>query len=93
MAKTKPQIVKRHGHSELYDARKLYASVYAACLTVRATDQEAELIAADVTEYVDSWFVAKHEVTSHDLLCKALFRVKELHPDAAYMYEHHINLS
>ena len=38
-------IVKRAGRTEPYDVRKLYASVYSACLSVREHPGAAELIA------------------------------------------------
>lgn len=44
-------IVKRRtGHSEPYDERKVYASIYASCLSVRAPVGAAELTAARVCQ-------------------------------------------
>jgi len=41
-------IVKRRGHKEEYDERKVYASAYAACLNVHLGEIEAEEIATKV---------------------------------------------
>jgi len=85
-------IVKRAGHRELFDARKLYASVYAACLSVRTPEGEAELVAAQVQQLVEEWLERKHEVTGHDIRIQATKHLKVYNPDAAYMYRAHREL-
>lgn len=82
-------IVKRGGHSEPYDLRKLYASIYAACLSVREHPPTAELIAQEVVEDFETWLGKKHEITSNDIRREAAKRLKAINPDAAYMYLHH----
>ncbi len=82
-------IVKRHGHSEAYESRKLYGSVYAAALAVREPTGSAELLAKEVVERVDKWLEPKHEVTSNDIRRAAASYLEALHPDAAYQYTHH----
>lgn len=83
-------IVKRSpGHSEPYDERKLYASVYASCLSVRTPSGEAELTAAKVCEDVLPWLQTKPEITSLDIRTEAYEHFKIYNPDAAYMYVHH----
>ncbi len=82
-------IVKRAGHSEPYDIRKLYASVYAACLSVREHPPTAELIAEEVGKGVSQWLERKHEVTSNDIRHQAAKHLQIINPDAAYMYLHH----
>ena len=86
----KPHIVKRMaGHSEPYDERKLYASVYAACLALRAPAGEAELTASKVCKDIEPWIAGKTELTSKDLRHKAADHLKLYNPDAAYMYVRH----
>ena len=85
-------IVKRHGHTEPFDERKLYASVYAACLAVRATEGEAELVAEKVTESVNGWLEPKTEVTAHDIRRQASTHLNVYNQDAAYMYKNHREL-
>lgn len=82
-------IVKRAGHTESYDERKLYGSIYAACLSVREHPGSAELIAQEVSKDVGQWLEAKHEVTSNDIRRAAAESLKVINPDAAHMYLHH----
>jgi len=82
-------IVKRKGHTEPYDSRKLYASVYSACLSVRATEGEAELVAAKVVEDVNNWLGKKHEVTASDIRRVAAKHFGAYNSSAAYMYRNH----
>mgnify|MGYP000144331377 CR=1 FL=1 len=82
-------IVKRGGHSEPYDVRKLYASVYAACLSVREHPGSAELIAEAVCKSVEKWLAQKHEVTSNDIRINAAKHLKTINPDAGHIYLNH----
>ena len=82
-------IVKRGQHSEQYEGRKLYASVYAACLVLRVSTGSAELISGAVVKDVEHWLGHKHEVTSNDIRRQAAIHLKAYHPEAAYMYLNH----
>lgn len=82
-------VVKRAGHSEAYDQRKLYASVYAACLSVREHPGAAELIAQQVVKDFEIWLEKKHEVTSGDIRRVAAEQLKVINPDAGHVYVHH----
>lgn len=82
-------IVKRGKHTEPYDPKKLYASIYAACLSVREHPGSAEVIAAQVVKDFDAWLEKKHEVTSNDIRKQAHDRLQTINPDAAHMYLHH----
>ncbi len=86
-------IVKRAGHTEPYDERKLYASVYAACLSVREEEQTAEMIADRVSKEIGSWLDNKHEVTSHDIRSHAAVHLAHYNDDAAWILKHHRNIS
>ena len=85
-------IVKRGGHSEEYDERKLYASVYSACLAVREPSPTAELVAEKVCQDIDAWLGDKHEVTSNDIRRITADKLELYNPDAAYIYKHQRNL-
>lgn len=82
-------IVKRAGHSEPYDERKLYASIYAACLSVREHPGSSELIAQKVVEEFGQWVKNKHEITSNDIRSQAAQHLKVINPDAGHIYLHH----
>lgn len=82
-------IVKRAGHTEAYDERKLYASVYAACLAVHEPPATAELVAEKVIKDINVWLKRKTEITSHDIRINAAKHLHVYNPDAAYAYKHH----
>ncbi len=82
-------IVKRAGHAETYDERKLYASIYSICLSVMVPVGTAEIVAKEVTADVNSWIKDKQEVTSNDIRAQATKSLKSYSLDAAYMYLHH----
>lgn len=80
-------IVKRAGHEQPYDSKKLYASIYAACLSVREPVGTAEIIASEVVASVEKWLEPKHLVTGNDLRRQATKYLKAINPNAAYLYE------
>ncbi len=86
-------IVKRAGHKEAYESRKVYASVYAALLSVRVQVGEAEVVADHVTKEVNAWITSRKEVTSHEICLQIHERLKSINPDAAYMYGTHRDIN
>ncbi len=86
-------IVKRKGHTEVFDAKKIYASVFASCKTLRMTDEQAELIAVTVTKEVVNLFKDSPELTAHTIHKVVADSIKKYNPDAAYMYDTHRDIS
>lgn len=86
-------IVKRKGHKEEYDNRKVYASVYAACLNVHVHTGEAELIADKVSKEIDIWIKDKSEVSSHMIFLQVAKSLRKYNPDASFMFETHRDVS
>lgn len=86
-------IVKRAGHTEDYDERKLYASVYASCIAVKVPQGEAELVAGQVCSDVKDWLSGKEEVTSGDIHRAAAKNLCAYNADAGYIYETHREIS
>lgn len=82
------KIVKRRGHTEDFDERKLYASIFHACVSLRTPQAQAELVAQKVTDEVKAWLSDKHEVTSGDIFREASRHFDVYSPEAAYMYKH-----
>lgn len=82
-------IVKRAGHTEPYDQKKVYAAVFAACLSVREPAGSAELVAEKVMHSVTSWIAKKHEVTANDIRRQAAKHLTAYNQDAAHMLLHH----
>lgn len=86
-------IVKRHGHKEPFDERKIYASVYAACLAAHVLHEEAESIANLVTREVKKEIEKAEEVTSGEIFRKAGEELEHLNKEAAFMYKTHLDIS
>lgn len=86
-------IVKRGGHTEPYDERKLYGSIYSSCIAVREPAATAELVAAKVCEDIAAWLGNKHEVTSADIRRMAATALHAYNQDAAWIYRHHRNVN
>lgn len=82
-------IVKRGGRAEDYDVRKLYASIYASCLSVNEPVSAAELVADKVSVDIAEWLSKKSEVSSNDIRKKAAVYLEDLNPHAAFLYKHH----
>jgi len=83
-------IVKRHGHEEIYDSRKVYASVYASALNCHYSESASEFIAERVTSHVDKWIATKTAVSSEDIRECILKNINDA--DIALMYKHHLDL-
>jgi len=86
-------IVKRRGHRQEFDERKIYASVYAACINTSLEKEEAEKIASKVAGSIKSWVKDKKEVNSSDIFEKTGASLEEINPDVAFMYKTHRDIS
>lgn len=86
------QIVKRNGHTEPFDERKVYASIYAVCLSLRVSDGTAELIAESVTDEVKE-HLTDGEISARQLHLFVVDRLKHYNPAAAYLYDTHKDIS
>ena len=82
-------IIKRHGHEEKFDERKVYASVFAACLTAHRNENHAEEVAEKVTEAVKKWLKAKKKVEAEDLYTAINDNLKKVDADAYFLYKTH----
>ncbi len=80
-------VVKRKGHTEEYEPRKLYASVYAACLNCHYGEEVSEEIASTVLEYMNNFMEDRHEVTSQELRKHIIDTLEEFDEDIAMMYD------
>ena len=86
-------IVKRKGHKEKYDERKVFASVYASCLALRMSDEEAELIANMVSHDTTTEFKKIHEVDAHTIHKFVVAELKKYSKDVAFIYDTHKDIS
>lgn len=85
--------VKRKGHSEPFDERKIYASVFASCMSLRMTDEEGELISHMVSDEVEKVFKNEREIAAHQIHKEVVKSLKKYNPDAAYMFDTHRDIS
>lgn len=86
-------VVKRKGHEEKFDEKKVYGSVYAACYIVHMKEKECEKIAGGVTGDVKRWIKNKKVVNSHDIFRLTVRELKKKSKDASFMYETHRDIS
>ena len=89
----KTHIVKRKGHKEHFDDRKVYASCFAACLNVHMEKHSAEKCADKATKEVGTWIKKKKVVTSDQIFKEVVKALKKYDKNAAFMYETHRDLS
>jgi transcriptional regulator NrdR family protein len=83
-------IVKRKGHTETFDNKKLYASIYASCLASHEKIEIAEKTAEKVVNKFVEWLEEKNTIiTSNDIRRKASEILEGINPDAAYSYIKH----
>jgi transcriptional regulator NrdR family protein len=82
-------VVKRRGHTEKFDERKIYASVYEACHVDGMKTEKAEKIAASVTQAIKKKIEKLDKVSSHAIHAEVVKELKKHHADVAYLYEHH----
>lgn len=86
-------VIKRRGHKEKYDEKKVYASVYAACQTCEMHEKQCEKMAGAVTKQITS-LIRKHKILdSEDISKNVIKMLKKKDKDAAFMYETHLDVS
>lgn len=93
MGKTILQIVKRKGHTELYDERKVYGSCFFACRNAHLSQQESEKICSKVCASVTKWVRRKKVVSSNYIFRFLIQELKKHNEDAAFLYETHRDIS
>ncbi len=85
--------VKRAGHTEEFDERKVYGSCYEACLNASIPKMQCEQICEKVCATIKTWAIAKHVVTSHQIFLRVIAEIKKHDKNAAFMYETHRDIS
>lgn len=86
-------IVKRKGHEEYFDERKVYASCYAACLGTRMKHTQAESMCERVCKDMNLWVAKKEEITSTQIFQQMVKTIKRYNKEVAYLYETHRDLA
>ena len=91
--KTEIMIVKRKGHTELYDERKVYASCYFACRNAHIDEPKSEKICMNVCTSVTKAINKKRVVTSDEIFKCLADELRKHDEDAAFLYETHRDIS
>ena len=86
-------VVKRKGHKEKFDERKLYGSVYAACIVVHMNEKLCESVANFVSKKVKAELRSKKTINSQMISKMAVKHLKRKSKDAAFIYETHRDIS
>ena len=84
-------IIKRHGHKQKYDQKKVYASVYAAALSSHYNEKKAEELAQNVTKKVNTFVKSKKQITSSMIKEQIIKSIKD--KGVKINYKHHLDLS
>jgi len=86
-------IVKRKGHEEHFDERKVYASCFAACMNAQVGAKKAEQCADKATKEIKRWMKNKKEVASDQIFKQIIAVLKKQNKEAAFMYEFHRDIN
>ena len=91
--RTQLKIVKRNGHTEFYDERKVYGSCFFACRNAHLSEQEAEEICKKVCAAVTKWVKKQKAVSSNDIFKMLIEELKKHNEDASFLYETHRDIA
>ena len=83
-------IIKRKGHKEKFDERKVYASVYAVCISMHYTELKCERIADEITKEVKKTIANKKIVKSEQIRKIVDLELRKKGKELAFYYEHHL---
>ncbi|HLP79492.1 MAG TPA: ATP cone domain-containing protein [Acidobacteriota bacterium] len=84
------KIVKRRGHEEAYDEKKVYASVFAAAINCHYHEEQSEHIAQTVMTKINSFMKSRKTVTSGELRAQIIETIFD--EDVRLMYKHHLDV-
>lgn len=83
-------VVKRKGHKESFDERKVYGSVYAACLSAHYDEGTAESVAGAITEKVRGFVKGKKEISSREIHEKVAGELGKKSKELSFFYDQHL---
>jgi transcriptional regulator NrdR family protein len=82
-------IVKRRGKQEPFDEKKVYASVYSACMDCALGENKSEGIAQEIVSELKRFMKDKKEMNSSEIFGFVLQKLARISEPAAFMYETH----
>ena len=83
-------IVKRRGHKEKFDEKKIYGSVYAACASAHYDEIKCERIAEEITQQIKKFVRNKKEIQSIEIRKKIEVELNKKNEELAFFYEQHL---
>ena len=86
----KPCIVKRKGHTEEFDERKVYGSVYVACASAYYNEGQCEKTADKVANIIKKFVKGKKQIQSAEIRKKIENELKKKDEELAFFYEQHL---
>ena len=86
-------VVKRRGHTEQFEEKKVYGSIYSACSTCQLKEMECEKISEQVLAELKIALKGKKEINSTEIFGLVISILAKYHEDAAFMYQAHRDLS
>ncbi len=85
-------VVKRRGKREKFDERKVYASIYSACIDCDLGEKDSEKIAEKLVLGLKKSMKGKHEINSTEIFGFVLQKLAHEYEPAAFMYQTHRDL-
>lgn len=89
----KKLLVKRRGHMEAFDEKKVYASVYAAGLNAHLREQEAEQLAKETLDQVRQNVDKQAVISSIDIRQLIVRALGGEESDVAFLYLNHLDIN
>ncbi len=86
-------VVKRRGKKEAFDDKKVYGSVYSACMDCSLGEKDCERIAAKMLAEVVKFLKGRKEVNSTEIFGFIMQKLAKEHEAVAFMYETHRDIS
>ena len=83
-------IVKTKGHTEEFDERKVYGSVYAACASAHYDEEECEKTSDAVTKKIENFIKNKKRIDSSEIRRKVGNELKKKDEEIAFFYEQYL---
>ncbi len=87
-------IIKRRGHKEHYDEKKVYASVYAASINAEHSEKKSEKLALDVMHKIGRWIKQQAKMKTPIFSADIKYQISSLIKDreVALLYKHHLDI-
>jgi transcriptional regulator NrdR family protein len=82
-------VVKRRGKLEPYDEKKVYSSIYNACMDCALGERKSEPIAKEISAEVTKYVKGKKDVNTSEIFGLVLQRLASISEPAAFMYQTH----